>query len=727
MRIPYTSPAIRHLLLIAVILAGCLSAQADIDKKYYSKVAEKVWATELPGFNPDTDLSDSIFQGQNAVFIARYNGITADFDNDINPTKQRLFGIANNNKTRATVLKRTMVKINDATAAEDFTEFSVSPDVKFDQHGHVFVSGKQAFGARIIKPDGSINEVDINEVLTKKGGKKNKEDAEHKIAIPGLEAGDILDYFYQTEYALDEVNLDEFPIHLLAKYPTALFTIDIKVDPRLNMEYGAYNGAPKLTEFQHTDDGKNLFFLQLRNVYSLDESIPYFSAARQMPLMEFYILNPNNPLMAYTPKMSRPGGMRYANPAFVMRDMGFAIVDTKVADKVVNDAHTIVKNWKKAHPEATDQQVIDAAWIAINYSLIKNDEHISGRSMAKSFYKLLEKMDSFTDARIAVTTPRTNVAINEIANFNDAAFVVMLNDRLFYPSNRHQILPGEIPASLDGENYVLFSARPDNPNLYQSVQYGTFPTTKAAANTLRMEATATIDPENPDSVKVASTYTLSGTEKDIFTGAITNKRFIDDTESFLGVKPAKIKSKHDDVEQTEMVREAMEEGVKTLWNNDEAKLTDFEVVQTGTTPDKPELIIKVNGNVPDLVSQAGNNLMVKLGGLIGKQEEVTGKNREREVSVLMRSPHRIDMTIWFEIPEGYELVEESLNDLKNTVTTIVGMEGSDATLEDGKVKIRFSERMNRSILPETTWPEMLKILDASAAFSNASIILRPKK
>ena len=176
-----------------------------------------------------------------------------------------------------------------------------------------------------------------------------------------------------------------------------------------------------------------------------------------------------------------------------------------------------------------------------------------------------------------------------------------------------------------------------------------------------------------------------------------------------------------------MVREAMEEGVKTLWNNDEAKLTDFEVVQTGTTPDKPELIIKVNGNVPDLVSQAGNNLMVKLGGLIGKQEEVTGKNREREVSVLMRSPHRIDMTIWFEIPEGYELVEESLNDLKNTVTTIVGMEGSDATLEDGKVKIRFSERMNRSILPETTWPEMLKILDASAAFSNASIILRPKK
>ncbi len=716
-----------QLILILVTAGSALTASAEIDKKYYKKVAEKVWGAEMPGFDPDADLTDSIFQGQNAAYIARYIGLTAVYDNDLNPTKQRIIGLSNSNITKATLLRRTMVKINDAAAAEDFTEFSVNPEIKTDYRGHVFVSIRPAFGARIIKPDGSIKEVDLNEVLTKKTGKKNKKDAQHKIAIAGLEAGDVLDFFYQTEYLLDESNLPEIPVSILGKYPTHLFTLDIKVDPRLNMEYGSYNGAPRITTFDRTEDGKNLLFLQLKDVFSLDESIPYFSTARQMPMMEIYVINPNQPYFSYTPKMSRPGGMRIANPAFVLRDMGFSIVDSKINDKIVGEAHSITKNWKKAHPDATDQQTADAAWIALNYAAIKEDEDLSNRQISKMFYKVLEKMDSFTDARIIATTSRSNVSIQDIANFNDAHFGVMVNDRLYFPTSRVYILPGEMPENLDGENYILFSARPDNPNLYQSVQYKQFPAVKPIVNTNKIVTTASIDPGNPDKVLVASEYTLTGTEKRLFSNAVTFRNFIDETEKFLGVKPAKIKNAPDEVEDSEDAREYIEELAKVFWGSDEARVNEWTLVQPGLTPDKPELIVKLDGSVSDIVSQAGNNLMIKVGSLIGKQDEVTGDSRKRDVSVLMHAPHRVDQTIIFEIPDGYELVEESLNDLNTSVNTVVGAFNTGASVDDGKVKIRMTERYTRSIYPESAWPEVLKIMDASAAFNNASILLRPKK
>lgn len=58
---------------ILLMASGFLfqTAQAGIDKKFFEKAAETVWGMDLPQFNPNADLSDSIFQNQSANFIAR--------------------------------------------------------------------------------------------------------------------------------------------------------------------------------------------------------------------------------------------------------------------------------------------------------------------------------------------------------------------------------------------------------------------------------------------------------------------------------------------------------------------------------------------------------------------------------------------------------------------------------------------------------------------------------
>lgn len=50
--------------ITAALLAmmSCITASAKQDEKFYRKACEKVWAMDLPQFDPKADLSDSIFQ-----------------------------------------------------------------------------------------------------------------------------------------------------------------------------------------------------------------------------------------------------------------------------------------------------------------------------------------------------------------------------------------------------------------------------------------------------------------------------------------------------------------------------------------------------------------------------------------------------------------------------------------------------------------------------------------
>ncbi|MDE6782218.1 MAG: hypothetical protein K2J17_00710, partial [Paramuribaculum sp.] len=100
-----------RLSLISALIVCALSANADIDKKYFKKTAAQVWATEMPGFDPRAELTDTIFDGQNACFIARYVGLTADYNNDANQNKISQFGIDQMNQTNARFIRRYMVKI----------------------------------------------------------------------------------------------------------------------------------------------------------------------------------------------------------------------------------------------------------------------------------------------------------------------------------------------------------------------------------------------------------------------------------------------------------------------------------------------------------------------------------------------------------------------------------------------------------------------------------------
>lgn len=706
---------------ILLMASGFLfqTAQAGIDKKFFEKAAETVWGMDLPQFNPNADLSDSIFQNQSANFIARYIGLTADYDNSINPSK----GSQPSNTTKAVMIRRSMVKLNDAAAIDYFSDFTFYPPEKVDFHGYVVSNVKPAFGARIHKADGKIVDIDMNEAVEVTTGKKNKVE-KYKIAIPGLVAGDVLEYFHYTDYYCEEFSMPDFTVNFLAKYPTHNLTLDCRTAPELALEYGAFNGAPRILEFPRIDN-KNQLFIELQDIESLDEELPYFEAARQMPYMHIFVINHTSRL-EFHPNAHRMGGIRYASAPYVMSDVAASIYNSKVPDKIVSEACSMVKNWKKTHPDATETEVNDAAWYAAIVALHKSRESISDRQLSLIFYKVLEKLDRLTDARIGVTTSREEVPIDEIPNYKSADYFVKAGDRFYFCRSGFSQIPGELPRGYDSEKYILYTARPTNEMLHTSAQFGNFPKSKATENTDVSATTVTINPDDPQKLDVTTIRSLSGTEKNIVANVFTYRQGLDSLTTFLGEKPISSKDLPDETEDIEDSRESAEKYVRRMWATDDAELSDYTILKSGIVPTSPILSVRFNGVVDGAVTEAGNNMLINVGRFIGKQSQLKGNERTRDVSIVRPSAKRIDTTITFEIPEGYELVESSLDDLRRSMNTRDGSFNTEVSADGSTVTIRVVERYPRSISPASAWPDLVAIQDMAHEFNSATLAIRRK-
>jgi hypothetical protein len=86
-------------------------------------------------------------------------------------------------------------------------------------------------GVRIIKPDNSVKEVDMDEAVSVAEGKKEK-GSYKKLAIPDLQVGDIQDYFIREEGRIDYLNISPQTFFLQAniRYYLTRFIVNKSVD-----------------------------------------------------------------------------------------------------------------------------------------------------------------------------------------------------------------------------------------------------------------------------------------------------------------------------------------------------------------------------------------------------------------------------------------------------------------------------------------------------------------
>ena len=137
--------------------SGNLQAQSKADAKYKKaseKIRSEIWGWNRPEFKV-TAVPEKYVKASKVV-IAHHSELTAD-----SKTKLTFEGLGFGTRKDQTIseIVREMVRVNDKTAEEEYSELSFT---RFERASGFAGSTKSSsfVGVRIIKPDGTVREVD---------------------------------------------------------------------------------------------------------------------------------------------------------------------------------------------------------------------------------------------------------------------------------------------------------------------------------------------------------------------------------------------------------------------------------------------------------------------------------------------------------------------------------------------------------------------------------------
>lgn len=719
--------------LLAVTLLICLSAiraNAAADEKFFKNAAKTVWSMEIPEFDPKADLSDSIFTNCSASRIAYMRNIVAGLDNGVSIMKYLNTGKGATSATSAVDVIRVMVKLHDQKAVEEYSDFDI--DAKFTEgfSSYSYASTHTAFGARVHKPDGRMENVDISDTFTLTEGKKNR-DKHYRIAIPGLSPGDVVEYFFYTEMYLDEMSLPPFIIPLTHRYPTKSFLLECNVADELTLEYMPMNGAPALSRIPAAAGKKSPGVgFRLENVPAFDIDIPFFSISRQVPFIELHIMN-NNSNLVYHPQSARIGGIRIPTANMVINDIACSIAETSLPPEPLNKATSLVKRWRKAHPEASERELIDATWLATIYAMTVDDRRFSNRAIAVYFTDALKKAGVKQPGYIGVTSSRKNVPISKMIHYNSPHYFTQVGDSSYIDAGYGVFAPGDIPGYYAGEEAIRFAAKRDHKFYPKSIQRFKLPIPKASANNANVKIKVSLSENDPSIAQIDCQATFTGTYKQSFSGLVDQIDRLEAIESYLGIDPKERGNRYnpDPVKRSESKTKIISQFGEILLGSKLQNLNSHEVTSRGCTPAEPKLAFHLEGDIEGITSHAGNNLLVNIGSLIGKQLDIKGSQRKREVDILRRSPDNTRIDIMFTLPSGYGVTDESLESLCRNVSNNGGTFFTKAAIDANDpslVTVSVNIRNPKTHYPLTAWDDILTLNDALVDFTTASIMLTPR-
>ena len=181
------------LLLLMLLATSGLNAQKEEDKyaALVSEVRNEVWSLNLPDFK-NNDCTREI-QKRTRRYPCRTQPSGGNPENQVG-----LWGMGlTKQQITCRSIYRQMVYINSQSALEEMSQFSF---LSQEKERYTRNEQQRILGVRIIKPDGTIQETAPQEYMeTDEGGhprSHNIQEKWNKLAVPGLEIGDIIDLFF---------------------------------------------------------------------------------------------------------------------------------------------------------------------------------------------------------------------------------------------------------------------------------------------------------------------------------------------------------------------------------------------------------------------------------------------------------------------------------------------------------------------------------------------------
>ena len=618
------------LLLLMLLATSGLNAQKEEDKyaALVSEVRNEVWSLNLPDFKNMT--VPEKYRNEPAVILAAHSRLEVT-----RKTKLDWWGMGlTKQQITCRSIYRQMVYINSQSALEEMSQFSF---LSQEKERYTRNEQQRILGVRIIKPDGTIQETAPQEYMeTDEGGhprSHNIQEKWNKLAVPGLEIGDIIDLFF---------------VRYNSKTPYAWM-------PPSARKPGLYaNPNPKLM----TDDTR---------------------ASMKAPGTNWSGL--------------RSGRKGEISKALKARQ---------------------AEGW-------SDKKLMDYLYQYCYYRYMENGADYTPASFILLMHELLEKAG--IPHRTGITTKDTREPLDQLINYSNTTWFIYLesNGKCYTPPACYAV-PGEVPASLQGEEAIL----EDNTCL-------TLPSTTPQDNRDMATINASI---SGTTLHISRREEMSGALKEHFQPyLIMDEDLYNSVRRQLGITATiydETKEKfHADLRESyrrerEQEKERYHNEIIGYHGSEEGleTLLGYQLFSIGNRADSAALVYQVDYVLDGYVKKAGTNFVLSVGRLIGSQPELKGEQRLRKEDIYWEMPRCYQWDITVNLPEGYRISPEGLERLNVKVENDCGAFIVQATTEDGTLRIKAEKRINHKTEPVANWEKLLEITDAANSYEALSIVFQ---
>ena len=708
---------IRVVFSILLVQLLTLSVNAD-EKADYLKLAQKVrqevWSSTPADFQKRT-VPDK-YKNASAVILSYYRELSTDYYRKA--TADLVLNLRLTRQIDCTDMERMLIQINDKKALKDYSEFTFKTKSRKWTWGYHHKT-QTVLGIRVIKKNGNVQEVSLDDYVDVKEGKNDK-DLSQKIAVPGLEVGDCIDVFSLDQIDTQEQQLDPFYFVLRQDEPVLYTKVHCVLDQSLATVYRTMNGAPDFT--QTTDKDKNAVLDMVMDKPMDAESSIWYNPLEQSPFIEMYI-TPTKSKVAVVENAMRQKGVR-GNPDVtpILQD-DWKLLKSNVSKGGYSPAglpstyKSVFKSAKKEGMSAEEKA-----------DRIYSFEYVSGGASQRAFNTVANYLRKLgVEIEMGITTPFGALPVDKLINYNSTTWFFRLKgtDVYYFPGTYPKVA-SEIPYIYQGRKAYM----------QDSEEQITIPVSQAEDNKSVNDMVVKLDGTKLD---ISRKVTYSGEQKMYGQSLVSPDNTLfgssqleaywrylkyddkDPYSCYTKKESAELKGAFNEYQKNAI--DPFKAEISSYHDGDPVQVGGYGVDCVGIRRDSSNFVYHVDYVMDGMVKRAGNNYLLSVGKLIGSSLKLEGKDRERIDDVWRKMAFVDEWNIEIPLPQGYKVSAEALKKIETSVANECGEFTVKATAGNESVKVYVRKCFAHRVEPVSNWSKLLALVDACSAFADKQMVI----
>lgn len=708
---------IRVVFSILLVQLLTLSVNAD-EKADYLKLAQKVrqevWSSTPADFQKRT-VPDR-YKNASAVILSYYRELSTDYYRKA--TADLVLNLRLTRQIDCTDMERMLIQINDKKALKDYSEFTFKTKSRKWTWGYHHKT-QTVLGIRVIKKNGNVQEVSLDDYVDVKEGKNDK-DLSQKIAVPGLEVGDCIDVFSLDQIDTQEQQLDPFYFVLRQDEPVLYTKVHCVLDQSLATVYRTMNGAPDFT--QTTDKDKNAVLDMVMDKPIDAESSIWYNSLEQSPFIEMYI-TPTKAKVAVVEKAMRQKGVR-GNPDVtpILQD-DWKLLKSYVSKGGYSPAglpstyKSVFKSAKKEGMSAEEKA-----------DRIYSFEYVSRGASQRVFNTVANYLRKLgVEIEMGITTPFGALPVDKLINYNSTSWFFRLKgtDVYYFPGTYPKVA-SEIPYIYQGRKAYM----------QDSEEQITIPVSQAEDNKSVNDMVVKLDGTKLD---ISRKVTYSGEQKMYGQSLVSPDNTLfgssqleaywrylkyddkDPYSCYTKKESAELKGAFNEYRKNAI--DPFKAEISSYHDGDPVQVGGYGVDCVGIRRDSSNFVYHVDYVMDGMVKRAGNNYLLSVGKLIGSSLKLEGKDRERIDDVWRKMAFVDEWNIEIPLPQGYKVSAEALKKIETSVANECGEFTVKATAGNESVKVYVRKCFAHRVEPVSNWSKLLALVDACSAFADKQMVI----